>query len=489
MKEKNKYLLKVDLSGIQEFIFNVPGEKAARNLKGRSFFVQAITEIAEKHFKEITGGEDVLYNGGGNLFIYVNSTEDILNRAIQQFQDCFHQQSIFPFMAYIEAENDEMFGTQMKQLNSETTRQKLKRPVSFEITDALNAAELDEKFKDFTQNMATASGYKIEKNKEALFHISGDSFGIGGYSLRLQHIDHPENSFADTVLNAMPIMDKKILDFDSIAAKAKERKVDDKLAALKMDVDNLGLLFRDKTKQQYELLSKEIQNFFAKTLYTDVLKEYIDSGDVYPVFAGGDDCFLIGGWDVILCVAHSIHQKFNAFQTALCGKANIRESITLSAGIIICNPKYPLTRMAEKAEDALELAKNHGKNRVCLFGEVLKWNDFERAKSLAQTLKELIKSGESRALLERIRSSEIGFRSLQQRAIKHGNIDFPKVYRLKYFLRNAKTKEHRDILEKEFDKYADALLNDFINQKQESNAAQFPVAARWAELLTKTINS
>lgn len=485
---KRKYLLKGDISGIQEFIFNVPGKGASRNLKGRSFFIQALTEIAEKYFEDIIGGKEVLYNGGGNLFVYLDSTKDVLDKAIQDFQNCFQQQTVFPFIAYVEAENDESFGTQMKQLNHEIARQKLKRPVSFEVANAFNAAEFDDKFKGFTQNMVSASGYKIEKNEEALFKINENSFDIAGYSLRLQSEEKPERLFIGTITNAMPTENGKIMDFDTIVQKTQERNVDDKLAALKMDVDNLGDLFKEKTKEQYKILSQEIQDFFAKTLYTDILQPCIRSGDIYPVFAGGDDCFLIGTWDMVLKIANKIQQKFDTFQTELCKKVGIPGSITLSAGIIICNPQYPLTRMAEVAENALELAKEHGKDRVCLFGEVLKWSEFRNAEILAHTLKELIDNGESRALLERIRSSEIGFRSLQQRAVSQGKIDFPKVYRLKYYLRNAKKAENRQKLEEAFDKYAEALLNDFVNQEKESNAAQFPIAARWAELLTKSGN-
>jgi CRISPR/Cas system-associated protein Cas10 (large subunit of type III CRISPR-Cas system) len=489
MEEKKKYLLKGDISGIQEFIFNVPGKGASRNLKGRSFFIQALTEIAEKYFGDIAGGKEILYNGGGNLFVYLNSTKKVLDKAIQQFQNCFQQQTVFPFMAYVEVNDDELFGEQMKQLHREIIRQKLKRPDSFDVYKPLNAARFDNKFKTFTQNMVAAKGYKIEKNNEAVFKINEESFDIAGYSLRLQREANHEYPFTGTIINAMPQNGGGILEFDKIAKNAQVRKVDDKLAALKIDVDNLGILFRNRTKEQYKILSQGIQDFFAKTLYTDVLQPFIDSGDVYPVFAGGDDCFLIGTWDKILKLANEIQQKFNTFQIELCKKVGIKDAITISAGVVICNPKYPLTRMSETAENALELAKEYGKNRICLFGEVLKWAEFRNAESLAHTLKELIDDGESRALLERIRSSEIGFRSLQERAVNRGEIDFPKVYRLKYYLRNAKKPDSRKILEQEFDKYAEALLNDFVNQEKESNAAQFPVAARWAELLTKSGNS
>jgi CRISPR-associated protein Csm1 len=58
-----EFLLKVDISGIQDFIFSIPSKGAARNLKGRSFFVHALTEIAEHFFLDAFNGnkkDDVL---------------------------------------------------------------------------------------------------------------------------------------------------------------------------------------------------------------------------------------------------------------------------------------------------------------------------------------------------------------------------------------------------------------------------------------------
>lgn len=38
-KEQRKYLLKGDISGIQEFIFNVQSDGAAKTLKAKSYYV------------------------------------------------------------------------------------------------------------------------------------------------------------------------------------------------------------------------------------------------------------------------------------------------------------------------------------------------------------------------------------------------------------------------------------------------------------------
>ena len=64
-------------------------------------------------------------------------------------------------------------------------------------------------------------------------------------------------------------------------------------------------------------------------------------------------------------------------------------------------------------------------------------------------------------------------------------IDLPKVYRLKYYLRNAKTEENRKILTEVFNAYAEDLLSDFLHKGTKSNPAKYVVAARLTELLTK----
>jgi CRISPR-associated protein Csm1 len=154
-----------------------------------------------------------------------------------------------------------------------------------------------------------------------------------------------------------------------------------------------------------------------------------------------------------------------------------------------------MIRLAEEAENMLSLAKNKGKNRISVFGECVTWKEFEKTSEMVNSLKDLIiKKGESKALLHRISSSEFGFRSLQDKIKNRNVIDFPKVYRLKYYLRNAKTEENKKQLDEFFQSYSEAILSDFLAAKNNTNSNQltnpsiFPIAARWAELLIKNID-
>src|SRR5699024_4494744 len=122
------------------------------------------------------------------------------------------------------------------------------------------------------------------------------------------------HQFSESIINKLPLDDNEnIVSFENIAAAAEGVE---KLAALKLDVDNLGLLFRDKSKKEYKILSDSLTVFFEKKLYS-ILENDLENGQIYPVFAGGDDCFIIGSWNIIFETAEKIHNAFDSFQKEL----------------------------------------------------------------------------------------------------------------------------------------------------------------------------
>lgn len=474
MDIRENYLLKVDLSGIQDFIFDIPSDGAAKQLKERSFYVFAITKIAAHYFKQLFQTKE-LYNGGGNLLIYLTTTEEKLQQAILKFQDAFRNESLYPFVAFTKTKN-KTFEKVMNVLAAEMQKRKFNRSVSFEAAMPVASA-----WGDFTNKLTDSSGYAIRDDNQP-DGFTSNSITKAGISFIFSS---DEKQFEGSILNKLSKNKQGIIDFDTIAANAETRTGTEKLAALKMDVDNLGLLFKNCNEDEFKILSKEIEDFFDRKLYLSILKEYINAGEVYPVFAGGDDCFLVGAWDNIFIIAGRIHDLFNDFQKKLREKLNVLKSpVTLSAGMIVVSAAYPMIRIGEEAENALELAKEAGKDKVTVFGEPLTWQEIHKAQAIALQMRELvINKGESRSLLQRVKQSDIGFCSLQARALNHNMIDFPKVYRLKYYLRNIK-RENEDEIKKIFEEYEKAIIDDFM-KRGKTNPALFAVAARWAELLTK----
>lgn len=58
------YFIKSDISGIQDFIFNVKSEKAARVLNARSAYIQLYTRIVKEYLlKKIVGLGTVCFKG------------------------------------------------------------------------------------------------------------------------------------------------------------------------------------------------------------------------------------------------------------------------------------------------------------------------------------------------------------------------------------------------------------------------------------------
>ena len=479
-----KYTIKIDISGIQKFIFDIPSKGASKELKARSFYVYALTHFILEMMHEKFGKERVeeIYNGGGNLFAFVDVEKETelyeFRKKIEALK--FEGEGIlFPFISFTKAEINENaeidFKESMKVLNKEVLKVKLQRKFNTEPFEAKN--KFADEWKTFTENLSNGFGFTIKNGPQ-----KGNQIVLDEY-----YLDFSGDNFEGSILNKLPKdKDGSITEFKTIAEISKKEGADEKIAALKMDVDNLGTLFRDREREEYKKLSSEMGDFFEKTLYKEVLKEKIERQEIYPVFAGGDDLFLIGSWHIIIEVAVKINEAFKNFQKGL----NIGRDLSLSGGIVVAKPAYPMIRIAEEAEEALERAKkyrNGAKNSISLFGEPMSWKEFEKCTEIKNKLLGLVEDGESKAVLQRMKSSDLGFRSIQEKMTKTNVIDLPKVYRLKYYLRNAKNEENRKVLEEIFDEYAEDLLNDFLNsnEKEKSNPAKYVVAARWAELLIR----
>lgn len=64
-------LIKGDVSGIQNFIYNIDMDDAVKNLKARSFYISYLTEIVARYIvdEENLTTSNILYCGGGHFYI------------------------------------------------------------------------------------------------------------------------------------------------------------------------------------------------------------------------------------------------------------------------------------------------------------------------------------------------------------------------------------------------------------------------------------
>lgn len=162
------------------------------------------------------------------------------------------------------------------------------------------------------------------------------------------------------------------------------------LGILKADVDNLGLLFacgirkERLTLSRLATMSRQMNNYFSIFL-PYILKTEERFKNIYTVFAGGDDLFLIGPWNRIIEFAGCLHDSFKEY---VCNNKHI----TISAGIALHKPNDPVLSFAETSEHALNKSKSGGKDSLTLFGATVKWDEFRELQMVKDEILEWLDS-------------------------------------------------------------------------------------------------
>ncbi len=160
------------------------------------------------------------------------------------------------------------------------------------------------------------------------------------------------------------------------------------LMTLKGDVDNLGTIFQTGLKTptftKMAALSRQMNQFFSLWLPTYCQQH---SPNMYTVFAGGDDFFLIGPWQATQEIAGKMHQEFQRYVAE-------NADIHFSAGMVMSKVGLPVPRLGDLAEEALEKAKgiDAGKNAVTIFNKTVKWENWQSLCDLENEIHRLAKA-------------------------------------------------------------------------------------------------
>jgi CRISPR-associated protein Csm1 len=544
------YFIKGDLSGIQDFIFNVKSEKAARVLKARSILIQVLSEFAEKHLtQKLKGSWEGLYNGGGSFYGKLSFEGDLekLRQEIKTIewdinQNCY-KEDIYIVLSAVPFYSD--FSKTWGEINYQSEVDKLgpfssKNAFSPFLPYEYDAETSQKGLKGFAHFLPKKEA-EITNAYQLEFHVYEKAADFLGSKLALTDFTASKDYFENKIHNKLPewrealfnnpyyqeqiqdynqkeketsehIREGHIIDYKFLAKFAYERTGTNKLAVLKMDVDNLGLIFHYMTNEQTaKRISDHFSEFFSIEL-NRLLDDCMISGNypeqedipykfrdnIYTIFAGGDDSIFVGGWDAILKWAQKVQESFKPVAEEVKGiiqdsGISINLPITLSAGIVFLDPTYPVIRFADLSEDAIGKAKSFRyfneinlsrpqKNKVTIFNQCLSWEEYQAAGELAKKLQDWVtENKESRSLLERIKNSASGFEKLQKRAIQ-GDLAGPQVAKLFYFVRNRK--EAKAIVADFIESYSNDLIKAFVN-KEPTNPMKYPIAARWAEFLTR----
>lgn len=541
-------LINGNFSGIQDFIFNITSEKAARKLKARSYFIQMFSEVILKYLSDSFDltQSNILYNGGGNMFILLPSyKKSEIDACYKRILESVRKTGLFFAVGVTDVKLDDFknFGTAFSNATKEADKSKKKKFKGFDYKTIFEPEKQilnkDNKYEKLAEQLMLINDYGIFKinkekpEKEEMYQvpfyelgyrieIHDKKEGIGSECLLLNNTNFANDykGFRFAVVNIPKWSKNELNEFKKELSDISEKKLEEiiednidgirtfksyslqawketgtqKLGVLKLDVDNLGRIFsegiakEDRTISRIASISRNIKWFFESYMNTLLgLPEYKDK--LYPIFSGGDDFFIVGAWNKIFEFAKKINKEFRAF-------VSNNAAITLSASVLVIDENYPVSRFADIAEKRLHKAKeeSENKNSISVFDAVISWNDFAKVNKLKDIIIKLINEYDvGRALIEKIRKSTTGFSKLQLNAL-NGKIDLNKVWRFSYYLRDSlkpskdsKKNDAAKIIKEEIINYYERLLIDALEEKS-TEIKIFPIAARWAELLTRKIN-
>ncbi len=540
-KDNELILLKGDISGIQEFIFDVTSKRAGKSLKGRSAYINLLSLIASKYFLDKLNLKEtnLIYNGGGNFYILTSLRKiSKIEKFKREFLETLLKKHNGNIYLSIETENIKRFDNisdSWKNLNNKiqkksnekwkellkdnfdeifnikgsksTTENKIcdvcKESSEVEIKSDESGNRICDKCKKYINiaedimNSSYLTLKKSENNSKNIFNDFGYevTFNKGNKteSYLLNKTEFLKEDYIGFLFypNIMP-EDK---DFETIA---KLSEGIEKLAVLKLDVDNLGKIFEAEARSLGEImnLSRMFKLFFEGYINT-LLENYKES--IYTIFSGGDDTFIVGAYDKIMEFANEFREKFRDFT---CNNTKY----SFSASIVLIDPKQSVVNFAEVAEDMLDKAKNFSddKDKIVIMEEVFSWEEYKFILYLQEKIKILVIKTKNRAILDKMMKSTKGFdRILKERGKMQREL---KTWRFSYYLRNIvkdnreeveeiikfyetfvfKTKiskESFEINDKIFEKYFKG--SNIMNGIEIRNPMALPIAVRIADFKTR----
>jgi CRISPR-associated protein Csm1 len=483
-------LVEGDITGIQRFLYLLSNTKGVgKRLRGKSFFLSVLPVILGRFFLRELGYPmvNLLYAGGGK-FQFVIGYEEGVEQKLDELQRRVDEVLVKEFGGHLgvvlgwrrfkgkELGVNEL-GEKIHKLYEETGRKKFQKfsavlenfdrlvnylgPDNYEMCPSCQVSlkPEGEKFCKWCE-LFQKVGEKIPRAEYVVFSSEmGDLYleGIGGVSvyskgqtpytlpgdtlLLLNRTDFEDKADGFFFLaNTVPTKEEegKILVKDFEEMLEEEEEGYKLLAFVKMDVDNLGLIFSQGLKEDYSIsrvatLSRSLDLFFSGYINTLLQKEEFKN-KVYVVYSGGDDVFFCAPWEIALKVAKEIEKDFTEYTC-------YNRCFTISAGVFFQKPNYPIRFGADKAEDEKDIAKAN-KNSISLWGHSLSWDKFRSALERLNEFMENFDVHSHRTLLYRIYTLLRAYK-------KDGNVSL-RFYPMFYYQlhRNIKKEEEQRALEK-----------------------------------------
>ena len=478
----NQLFVGGDLSGIQKFLYNISSKKAAVSLKGRSYYLRQLMENVCSGIKravEANGAKtvEVIYSSGGKFYLLTDNTPQIVQAvetcAKQSKQNLWeeHKGQLGLNISYV-AFNENSDGTVDCQ---DALRQK--PGYLWKIVNADFAHQKNQKFKDL-----------LTENYQDFF----DSIPVGGKPkvcavTGIESLDcvKMEALSEDADGYVLPSVRQQIQLGEELRLQEGFKTFEEyagstDLGILRMDVDGLGKRFIEgfNSIAEYKTFSKRLVDFFEEET-KNIQQELAFKPYLNIIYAGGDDLFVVGRWDKVIDFAERIQQETN--------NRFGNDGISISGGIAVVQPKFPISKAAELAGDAENAAKqfrNGEKNAFHMLGKTISWDkEFDYVKSFKQQFVSLIEKYDlSKGILHKLMLySSIADRNKVLR--KEGKPEnYSYIWHISYYLtRFIKRYENNHTV----CDFCRSLRDHEIDYHDGRKLELIALAARWAELVLK----
>lgn len=438
-KEKSILLYSMDFSGIQSFIYGQYGkEEVLKNLRSRSFYLEILIEnIIDELLKSLNlSVANLLYAGGGHAYFILANTQKT-KTLLSDFDADIKawMQDTFGIDLYIgsgycecscndlQNKPDGAYSNCFREVSGAVSQNKLRRYGASQIkalnkgkkTDGERECKICHSSYNLNENgvCSLCDGFaKLSKdilNREILTVVSDKENGIlpiyrngylSGGNIKRKDGEEYLNTNKKILIRAYSKNGiykgkdyvKTIYVGDYHNADTLENLVKDgvgikRLGVLRGDIDNLGKAFVGGFEKNKQTLSKsaafsrkltqffkyDINNILRNPVYKIPFSDGEDENTdrkIAIIYSGGDDVFVVGAWKDIIEFGVDLYNNLKEYTQG---------TLTVSAGLGIYMPKYPISYMAEKTGELEDYSKKlDGKNAITLFDKnnSYHWDEF-----------------------------------------------------------------------------------------------------------------
>lgn len=491
----NKLFVGGDLSGIQRFLYNISSKKAAVSLKGRSYYLRQLMENVCSDIKnaaEANGAKtvEVIYSSGGKFYLLTDNTPQIVQAvetcAKQAKQKLWeeHKGQLGLNVSHV-AFNEHPDGTidcqdalgqkpgyLWKKTNEDFARQKSQKFKNL----------LTEGYQDFFEpipiggkpKVCAVTGIESPDCVRKDLGEDGEAYVLPSVYQQIQLGEELRQKEGFKTFEKYATTDAGCL---------KEDWGDTNLGILRMDVDGLGkrLIEGFASIREYKAFSKRLVDFFEDEIMK-IQRDPAFKPFLNIIYAGGDDLFVVGRWDKVIDFAERVHQKTkDRFGS---------DGISISGGIVVVQPKFPIAKAAElagDAENAAKLFRNGEKNAFYMLGKTVSWDkEFDYVKNFKQQFVSLIKEYDlSKGILHKLMlySSIADQNKVRRKEGKTENYSY--IWHISYYLTRYMKRYESNQANQAVCDFCRSLRDREIDYRNGRNLELIALAARWAELVLK----